>query len=68
MNATRLTIVETHPVQYNAPWFRYLAQNCPAIDLTVLYASRPTPEQQAVDVRRLSVAHRAGEPAHGRVR
>ena len=48
MNATRLTIVETHPVQYNAPWFRYLAQNCPAIDLTVLYASRPTPEQQAV--------------------
>jgi glycosyltransferase involved in cell wall biosynthesis len=48
MNPTRLTIVETHPVQYNAPWFKYVAQNCPAIDLTVLYASRPTPEQQAV--------------------
>jgi glycosyltransferase involved in cell wall biosynthesis len=44
----RLTIVATHPIQYNTPWFQYLAANCPEIDLTVLYASRPTPAQQAV--------------------
>jgi glycosyltransferase involved in cell wall biosynthesis len=48
MNPIRLTIVETHPVQYNVPWFRYLTQECPAVDLTVLYASHPTPQQQAV--------------------
>ena len=42
----RLTIVQTHPVQYNAPWFRYLTANCPEIDLTVVYASRPRAEQQ----------------------
>ena len=42
----RLTIVQTHPVQYLAPWFRYIAANCPELDLTVLYASRPRPEQQ----------------------
>ena len=42
----RLTVVQTHPVQYNAPWFRYLASNCPEIDLTVIYAARPRPAQQ----------------------
>jgi glycosyltransferase involved in cell wall biosynthesis len=42
----RLTIVQTHPAQYMAPWFRYVTANCPQIDLTVLYASRPTPDQQ----------------------
>jgi glycosyltransferase involved in cell wall biosynthesis len=42
----RLTVVQTHPVQYNAPWFRYLAANCPEIDLTVVYAARPRPDQQ----------------------
>ena len=42
----RLTIVQTHPAQYMAPWFRYITANCPQIDLTVLYASRPTPDQQ----------------------
>jgi glycosyltransferase involved in cell wall biosynthesis len=47
MKTIRLTIVETHPIQYNAPWFRHLAQ-CPELDLTVIYASRPTPRQQAV--------------------
>src|SRR5258708_18208791 len=52
MNRIRLTVVETHPVQYNAPWYRYVAQHCHEIDLTVLYASRPTPSQQAVDFRR----------------
>ena len=49
MSPIRLTIVETHPVQYNAPLFRYIARHCQTIDLTVLYASRPTPEQQAVE-------------------
>ena len=48
MNPIRLTIVDTHPVQYMAPWFRYITEHCPAIELTVLYASRPTPEQQAI--------------------
>ena len=46
MSAIRLTIVQTHPVQYLAPWFRHIHANCPEIDLTVLYASRPQPEQQ----------------------
>lgn len=44
----RLTVVLTHPVQYYAPWFRHIAANCPAIDLTVVYAAEPTPEQQGV--------------------
>ncbi|MGC1272189.1 MAG: glycosyltransferase family 4 protein [Planctomycetaceae bacterium] len=42
----RLTVVMTHPVQYYAPWFRYVAANCAAIDLTVVYATQPTPQQQ----------------------
>jgi len=42
----RLTIVQTHPVQYNAPWFRYLTANCPELDLTVVYASQPRADQQ----------------------
>jgi glycosyltransferase involved in cell wall biosynthesis len=46
MTPIRLTIVQTHPVQYFAPWFRYITANCPEIDLTVVYASRPKPEQQ----------------------
>ena len=46
--ATRLTVVMTHPVQYYAPWFRAIAAECPALDLTVLYAIEPTPEQQGV--------------------
>jgi glycosyltransferase involved in cell wall biosynthesis len=44
----RLTAVLTHPVQYSAPWFRHIAAHCPEIELTVLYASEPTPEQQGV--------------------
>jgi len=42
----RLTIVQTHPVQYNAPWFRHIAGNCPELELTVVYAARPRPDQQ----------------------
>ncbi len=46
MKSVRLTVVQTHPVQYLAPWFRYIATHCPEIELTVVYASRPRPEQQ----------------------
>jgi glycosyltransferase involved in cell wall biosynthesis len=42
----RLTIVMTHPVQYYAPWFRRIASACPELDLTVVYATEPTPRQQ----------------------
>jgi glycosyltransferase involved in cell wall biosynthesis len=42
----RLTIVMTHPVQYLSPWFRFIAESCPGIDLTVLYGAIPAPEQQ----------------------
>jgi glycosyltransferase involved in cell wall biosynthesis len=48
----RLTVVLTHPVQYYAPWFRHIAERCPEIDLTVLYAIEPTPEQQGVGFAR----------------
>jgi glycosyltransferase involved in cell wall biosynthesis len=48
MTPLRLTIVETHPIQYNAPWFRYIARHCPELDLTVVYASKPSASQQAV--------------------
>ncbi len=44
----RLTVVMTHPVQYTAAWFRHIASRHPEIDLTVLYATLPTPEQQGV--------------------
>src|SRR5207344_3116418 len=46
MKPLRLTVVQTHPVQYNAPWFRHISANCPELDLTVVYAARPKPEQQ----------------------
>src|SRR6266536_1942613 len=44
----RLTIVMTHPVQYYAPWFRHIAQRCPELDLTVLYAAQPGAREQGV--------------------
>jgi glycosyltransferase involved in cell wall biosynthesis len=47
-NPYRITFLQTHPVQYMAPLFRYIAANCPAIELTVLYASTPTLTQQGV--------------------
>lgn len=42
----RLGIVVTHPVQYQAPWFRALAAH-PGIDLEVLFGHRVTPREQA---------------------
>jgi glycosyltransferase involved in cell wall biosynthesis len=44
----RVTFVQTHPVQYMAPLFRHIAAHRRDIDLTVLYASTPMPEQQGV--------------------
>jgi len=40
----RLAIVASHPIQYQAPVFRRLAQQ---VDLKVFYAHRATPEDQA---------------------
>ena len=61
----RLTIVQTHPVQYNAPWFRHIAANCPEIELTVVYAARPRPDQQGAGFDR---AVRVGHAAARRLR
>ena len=46
MTPIRLTVVMTHPVQYCSPWFRFLHQSCPEIDLSVVYATNPQPQQQ----------------------
>jgi glycosyltransferase involved in cell wall biosynthesis len=43
-----LTVVLTHPVQYFAPWFRYMHAHEPDIALTVLYETVPTPREQGV--------------------
>jgi glycosyltransferase involved in cell wall biosynthesis len=42
---SRLIAVETHPIQYKAPWFRHLAKDS-RIDLTVMYAMLPDSAQQ----------------------
>ena len=44
----RVTFLQTHPVQYMAPLFRHIAAHRRDIDLTVLYASTPAPDQQGV--------------------
>lgn len=40
----RIGILATHPVQYQAPWFRYLADR---VSLTVYYAHEQSPKDQA---------------------
>jgi glycosyltransferase involved in cell wall biosynthesis len=47
-NPLRVTFAMTHPVQYYSPWFRYIAANRKDIELTVIYATVPTPKQQGV--------------------
>ena len=42
----RVGIVATHPIQYQAPWFRALARRS-ELDLTVYFGMIPTPRQQA---------------------
>src|SRR5688572_21370570 len=44
MKAARLAIVATHPIQYQAPWFRQLAAT---MDIEVLYAHRQDSRGQA---------------------
>lgn len=44
-DALRLAVVATHPVQYYAPLYRRLAAE-PGVDLEVLFAHRPTAEDQ----------------------
>jgi glycosyltransferase involved in cell wall biosynthesis len=39
----RLGILSSHPIQYNAPWFRALAK---LVELEVFYAHQPDPAQQ----------------------
>lgn len=45
MDAMRLAVFASHPVQYYAPLYRQLARE---IDIHVFFAHRPTPAQQAV--------------------
>ncbi len=43
---TRLAVLTTHPIQYQAPWFRAL-HACPELELTVLFGHRATPGEQS---------------------
>lgn len=43
----KLLALATHPIQYQAPWFRRLAQS-PGVDLFVAFGLLPTAEQQGV--------------------
>jgi glycosyltransferase involved in cell wall biosynthesis len=42
----RVVVVQTHPVQYMAPWFRHIAADAPDLALTVLYGAEPTARTQ----------------------
>jgi glycosyltransferase involved in cell wall biosynthesis len=42
----RIAIVTTHPIQYQAPWFRAMAAH-PELDLDVFFCHHATPSQQA---------------------
>jgi glycosyltransferase involved in cell wall biosynthesis len=42
----RLAVVNTHPIQYHAPWFRALARRS-EVDFQVLYCHEATPQDQA---------------------
>jgi glycosyltransferase involved in cell wall biosynthesis len=46
MNRKRLAILTTHPIQYQAPWFRALAAH-PDLEVEVFFAHKATPEEQA---------------------
>jgi glycosyltransferase involved in cell wall biosynthesis len=45
--AIRLAIFTSHPIQYQAPWFRALSA-VPDLDLRVFFSYIPNPEQQGV--------------------
>jgi glycosyltransferase involved in cell wall biosynthesis len=42
----RLAVIATHPIQYQAPWFRAMAAH-PDLDIHVYYCHRATPAEQA---------------------
>jgi glycosyltransferase involved in cell wall biosynthesis len=44
MRKWRVGLLDSHPIQYQAPWFRALAAQC---DLHVFFAHRQSPAQQA---------------------
>lgn len=44
----RLTVVMTHPIQYYSPWFRFIAAEVDEVQLSVLYVTEPSAEQQGV--------------------
>jgi len=44
----RLGILETHPIQYKAPWFRLLSRR-PELEVTVFYCMLPDAGQQGAD-------------------
>jgi glycosyltransferase involved in cell wall biosynthesis len=46
MRPIRLAVVTTHPIQYQAPWFRALAAR-PGIDLKVFFGHQATAREQA---------------------
>jgi glycosyltransferase involved in cell wall biosynthesis len=46
VQATRLAIVATHPIQYHAKWYRLLAAH-PELEIHVYYCHRATPSEQA---------------------
>jgi glycosyltransferase involved in cell wall biosynthesis len=43
----RLLVIASHPIQYQAPWFRELAK-VPDIDFSVLFIQQPDSQQQGV--------------------
>jgi glycosyltransferase involved in cell wall biosynthesis len=45
MPATRLAIFTTHPIQYQAPWFRALAAS-PQLDIEVMFSHVPSAVEQ----------------------
>ena len=45
MKTPRVLAVASHPIQYQAPWFRALAQ-APGIEFSVLFIQQPNPKEQ----------------------
>lgn len=46
-SSVRTVIISTHPIQYQAPWFRELSRR-PGVQLQVFFVAIPTPEQQGI--------------------
>src|SRR5438132_10711387 len=46
MTFNRIAVLTTHPIQYQAPWFRELSAH-PQIELEVFFCHRATPKEQA---------------------